>query len=116
MARVTVEGVVASVNGTGTGFRVEEGFEIDGKRYRRFFSCWFPKSATVAVPNTGDHVTVTGTLSAKVARDPRYVDLTINNARLEQRTQPASDPAPEDTPPEDPWGPVAHIPDGETPF
>lgn len=112
MARVTVEGLVASVNGTGTGFRVEEGYEIDGKWYRRFYSCWFPKTATTAVPNTGDRVTVTGTLSAKVsARDRRFVDLTVNNARIDSRVT-AETPPPDDTPPEDPWA-VAPIPDGQ---
>lgn len=123
MAKVTVEGVVASVNGTGTGFRVEEGYEIDGKWFRRFYSCWFPKTASVAVPNQGDRVTVRGTLSAKVStRDARFVDLTVNNTVIiersaagavqESRTSPESE-----QPPEDPWGPVTPIPnDQDVPF
>jgi hypothetical protein len=86
MARVEIEGEVASVNGTGSGFRVVESWEgRDGRAGKRYFAVWFPRSATASVPAVGERVKVQGFLSAKVSeRDARYVDLTVNEARVER--------------------------------
>lgn len=85
MAFVSVEGTVASVNGTGSGFRVEEAWEgREGRQSRRYWSVWLPKAASSVVPGKGDRVKVSGMLTAKVSeRDPRFVDHTINEARVE---------------------------------
>ncbi|GAA5198610.1 hypothetical protein [Microbacterium jejuense] len=130
MASATVTGTVASLNSTGTGFRVEETWEgRDGRSSRRFWAVWFPKGTGGMAPPVNAHVKVTGLLGTKVSeRDNRYVDHTINDAQVELlngEPAPAADhrapvqpyvgnPA-YDTPPEDPWA-TAPIPESETPF
>lgn len=124
MAEVTVTGVVASVNGTGSGFTILETVNSPtqpGKTWSRYWRCWMPKVASYAVPSKDDTLTVVGTWGGRVdEKNARYVDHILNDVRVdrsvhepvqESRTYPDSE-----QPPEDPWGPVAQIPDGETPF
>lgn len=128
MASATVTGTVASLNSTGTGFRVEEAWEgRDGRSSRRFWAVWFAKGTGGMAPPVNARVKVTGLLSTKVSeRDNRYVDHTINEAKVElldgePRNNEQHPPVNGyDTPPEDPWAntpgwETVTVPD-ETPF
>jgi hypothetical protein len=127
MARIEVEGTVASVNGTGSGFRIEESWEgRDGRRSRRYWTAWFPRASSTAIPNKGDVVKANGFLSTKVSeKDARYVDHTIQEVRVEFVARASAYEVPpladdylpvDDYPPTDAWA-VAPIPnDEDTPF
>jgi hypothetical protein len=115
MASANVTGTVASLNSTGTGFRVEESWEgREGRQSRRYWSVWFPKDTGGMAPPIGSRVKVNGLLSTKVSeRDARYVDHTLNEARVELLAAPAA-PAAE---PVDAWStPGSFGDDSLTPF
>lgn len=93
--KAEVEGTVASVNGTGSGFRVLEEWETrDGRGGKRYVAVWFPKTTSATVPNVGDTVKASGFVSAKVSeRNPQYADLILNEARVEIVTRATVEPS-----------------------
>lgn len=82
MAYVTVEGTVSRINSRGNGFGVKEVNEYNGKERVTFWSVFPPRDADRTV-REGDRVKVGGFLGTRVSeRDARFVDHTLNNAKV----------------------------------
>ena len=89
MAKVSVEGVVSRLNSRGNGFGVREAQEFNGSERTTFWSVFPPKDAPRTVVE-GQRVTVEGFLRTRVSeRDARFVDHTLNGARLVGEPVPA---------------------------
>ena len=113
MAKTVVDGVVASVAGTGVGFTVKEVIEsptTPGKTWDRYWRCWYPRQSSHSVVKQGDTVSVSGEVSAKVSeKNPRYVDFILNDVTVTP-SSPTATPEPDGY--GDPWA-TAPIPDDE---
>lgn len=85
MALTTVNATVTDIKtGTfGTGLKLAEEFKVGQQTYKRNWMAWFKDSQNVAV---GATITVTGSLTVKMARDPQtkllrsYIDKTTNES------------------------------------
>lgn len=83
MAQVSVQGVIERLHQNGRGFSLVESFATrNGREARRYWGVFLgyhtPLEAIV-----GDTVQVSGGLRATVStRDSRYVDHTVNDARV----------------------------------
>ncbi|PPF56067.1 hypothetical protein C5B94_03870 [Clavibacter michiganensis] len=99
----------------GKGFTVEEKRTTGGVEYRGFYAVWPQEGHTLTV---GATINVSGFLSAKVARDPKYVDLSINSPRIEvvDAGEVSQDPSWDSAPPADPWGSQEPSFNAESPF
>lgn len=82
MAYTTVEGTVSRLNNSGNGYGVKEEQSFQGKTRTTYWSV-FPARGAVRDVQVGDVVKVGGFLGTKVSeRDNRYVDHTLNNAKV----------------------------------
>lgn len=98
MAKVSIEGVVSRLNTVGSGFGLKESREHNGKTYTTYWSVFPPRNEDRTV-NVGDRVEVDGFLRTEVSkRDGRYVDHTVNNARVN-----VTGGAPQSAPQADQW-------------
>lgn len=97
MAKVSVDGVVSRLNSRGNGFGVREVQEFNGSERTTFWSVFPPKDAPRTVVE-GQRVMVEGFLRTRVSeRDARFVDHTLNGARLVGEPVPAAqEPAPQE--------------------
>lgn len=129
MARIEVEGTVASVNGTGSGFTVKETVTSPtraGFTWDVYWKAWLPRAATTQIPNKGDRVRIAGTWAGRVDKNnPKYIDHVLDDIQIVDRQLAGPPAAPaEEGPPEDAWAStpgvaweVATVPaDQDTPF
>lgn len=74
MAVTTVQGIVTDVKtgDYGIGIKLTERIEVQDKVFDRNWMCWFKTNLEV---RSGDALTVTGTLTVKLARDPQTKQL-----------------------------------------
>ena len=94
MAWTTVEGTVSRLNRTGNGFGVKEEREVQGKTRTTYWSVFPPRDDARTV-SEGDRVKVSGGLGTEVSkRDARFVDHTLNSARVEVLGGSGSRPVP----------------------
>lgn len=70
MALTTVTATITDVKTGefGTGLKLTEEFNVGQQTYKRNWMAWFKEPQTVAVGST---ITVTGSLTVKMARDPQ---------------------------------------------
>jgi hypothetical protein len=112
MATTVVEGTVSRINSRGNGFGLKEVSTYkfgDGKERVTYWSVFPPKDADRTVAE-GDRVKVSGFLGTKVSeRDARFVDHTLNQAKVLEGATPAAAPA------ADTWAGATTYND-ETPF
>ena len=82
MAYTTVEGTVSRINSRGNGFGLKEVNSYGDKERVTYWSVFPPKDAARTV-NEGDRVKVSGFLGTRVSeRDARFVDHTLNQAKV----------------------------------
>ena len=82
MARVTVEGTVSRINSRGNGFGVKEVQSWGDKERVTYWSVFPPKDAERTVVE-GQTVKLEGFLGTRVSeRDARFVDHTLNQAKV----------------------------------
>jgi len=94
MAWVQVEGTVSRINSRGNGFGLKEVNEYNGKERVTYWSVFPPKDADRTV-NEGDRIKVSGFLGTRVSeRDARFVDHTLNQAKVLESVAPVVDAGP----------------------
>ncbi|MDR6907494.1 hypothetical protein J2X63_003202 [Agromyces sp. 3263] len=88
MAYTTVEGTVSRINSRGNGFGLREENEYQGKTRTTYWSVFPPKDAARTV-SEGDRIKASGFLGTKVSeRDARFVDHTLNQAKVLEGAAP----------------------------
>ena len=89
MATTVVEGTVSRINSRGNGFGVKEVQSYGDKERVTYWSVFPPKDADRTVVE-GQRVKVSGFLGTRVSeRDARFVDHTLNQARVVEAAQVA---------------------------
>lgn len=116
MAKTTVEGTVSRLNQSGNGFGLKEQREHQGRTYTTYWSVFPPRDQNAGV-NVGDRVKVDGFLRTKVSeKDARYVDHTVNEARVEAVKGSGNSPQNSAAPVEEPWATPSADDAGSVPF
>ncbi len=92
MAEVVVRGEVADMHKTGTGFRLRESWESRGEVRSRYWSVFPRQGEAAAYP--GQALRVEGRLQAKVAQNPKFVDLTVGDATMQAADRPGGPQGP----------------------
>lgn len=120
MAFITVEGEVSRINRTGNGFGLKETWKgREGREGVKYWSVFPDDAANVQV---GDRVKVNGGLTTKVGepkigsdgQERRFVEHTVNRAKVEAPGRQANTPAAPAPAPADTFPPTTYGDD--TPF